>query len=80
MDSITKLLNMNEHLEVWRLQTGELALSFKNAEVKNGDFLIGEFGVGNTIYEAADSYIEKISGKRLVFNAATKARYEVLVI
>lgn len=80
MDSITRLLNLNEHLEVWRIPSGEIAVSFSGCEIKDGDFLVSAFGTGKTFEEAADNYMDKISGKRLIFGAYTNHRREVVVL
>lgn len=73
MDSVNRLLNMQERLEVWRVN-GKIAVSLQKAEIKDGMFLCSTFGEGDTIYEACDDYMQKISGKCLVFNAYTKSR------
>ena len=80
MDNLSRLLNLSERLEVWRLPNDEIAVAFRSCEVKNGDFLISEFGKGRTFHEAVDNYLERISGKRLVFNACSENRHEVLVL
>jgi hypothetical protein len=80
MDNLTRLLNLSERLEVWRVPGGEIAVAFQSCEVKDGYFLISEFGTGSTFNEAVDDYLEKISGKRLVFNACSENRHEVLVL
>lgn len=69
----------NEHLEVWKYQTkdGGIGVCFQNCEIKDGCFLIGAHGGGKTFEEACESYLERIRGKTLVFNACSPSRYEV---
>ena len=72
----------NESLEVWRYQTnsGGIGVCYKGCEIKDGPFLIGAHGRGTTFEEACESYLEKIKGKTLVFNAYSHSRYEVKFI
>lgn len=44
---------------------------YKGAEVKDGIAYISEFGDGFNIIAAANSYIKKISGRTLVWDAGT---------
>lgn len=69
----------HEHLDCWKVPDG-IAVSYTNAEVKDGYFLIGTFGVGNTFEDACEDYISKVRGKTLVFGACTKNRKEVRVL
>lgn len=80
MDNLSRLLNLSERLEVWKCLDGKIAVSFQCCEVKDGIFLISEFGTGSTFNEAVDDYLEKISGKQLVFHAYSADRHEVRVL
>jgi len=80
MRNLHRLLNLNEHLEVWRIPSGEICVAYENCEISDGVALIGMFGTGWTFEEAVDDYFEKISGKKLVFNSCTDRRKEVRVL
>lgn len=67
------------NLKVWEIDGGVICVCYQNCEVKDGMFLIGEFGTGLTFEEACDNYMEKITGKTLVFNACGN-RKEVTVL
>lgn len=79
MKSSEILLSLGEHLEVFKNGLG-VCVDYKNAEVKDGMFLISEFGVGKDFESACDDYMNKIRGKKLVFNAYSSARREVQVL
>ena len=79
MDNLQRLLKLSERLEVWGGGRG-VCVSLKNCEIKDGGFLISTFGTGYTFDEAVDDYRKIISGKRLVFNAYSPNRKEVLVL
>lgn len=73
------LLTMeSEHLEVWNVGA-DVCVCYANCEVKDGAFLIGEFGIGKNFEEACEDYLAKIRGKTLVFHACTSRRKEVTV-
>ena len=46
---------------------------FDHCCVYNNPGALGEFGIGTTINDAVKDYINKISGKRLVFNYGTSS-------
>lgn len=74
------LLSMeNEHLEVWNVGA-DVCVCYAHCEVKNGAFLIGEFGIGRDFEEACEDYLAKICGKTLVFHACSSQRKEVTVL
>lgn len=79
-DNLDRLLSMSERLEIWRVPSGKIAVSFQNCDIKNGDFLESVHGEGNTFYEAVDDYMKLVSGKCLVFRAYSKMRREVSVL
>ena len=55
-------------------------VTFSDSWVKDGDFLIGEYGTGSTFEDACYDYINKISGKNLVFNPAGEREKRICVI
>ena len=73
MKSSDILLSLGEHLEVFKNSLG-VCVEYKGAEVKD------EFGVGRDFESACDDYMNKIRGKKLVFNACSSARREVQVL
>lgn len=78
---IGKLLKLEgRSIEVFHSSNGMIGLSYMGAEIKDGSFLVGVYGRGTTVEEAAENYYNKISGKKLVFNAGTEQREEVIVL
>lgn len=84
MKASDKLLSLeNEQLEVSCIKTrNETAITvcYQDCDVKDGCFLKGEYGVGQTFEEACENYLNLIRGKTLVFNACSDARHEVKVL
>lgn len=81
MKSSEILLSLdNEHLEVFRNRYGKVCVEYKGAEVKDGMFLISEYGIGDNFESACDDYLNKIRGKKLVFNPCSSARREVQIL
>ena len=58
----------------------EIAVHFESAYVKDGCFLCGEFGRGDTVEEAAADYIKKLEGKTIVVEPSSKNRREILFL
>ena len=80
MKSSEVLLSLdNECLEVFKTCRG-VCVKYRNAEIKDGMFLISEYGTGIDFESACDDYLKKIRGKKLVFNAETKNRTEIVVL
>ena len=79
MKSSEILLSLNEPLEVLKNPNG-ICVEYKNSEIKDGYFLKTECGTGENFESACDDYLNKIRGKKLVFNACTSYRKEVTVI
>lgn len=79
MKSSEILLSLDEHLEVFKNSSG-VCVHYKNAETKDGYFLKTEWGAGENFESACDDYLDKIRGKKIVFNACTSYRKEVTVI
>ena len=69
-----------ERLEVSKNSSGGINVRYQNAEVKDGMFLILDLGRGRNFEEACDDYLSKIRGKKLVFNARTEDRREIMVL
>lgn len=63
-----------------RIVNNEIYVSFENCEIKDGNFLSGCYGIGDTIPEACEDYLKKICNKTLVFNAYSEHRKEITVI
>lgn len=68
---IRKLLESLEHksLEVFLDVNGKICVNYAHSDVKDGYFLIGVCGRGDTLDEAVADYAKQISGKTLVFNS-----------
>lgn len=64
-------------LEVWEIYTGEVCVSYKNCNVKDGNWLCGALGKGSTFEEACEDYLSKIRGETLVFNYNKPNSFEV---
>ena len=81
MKSIDILLSLDGvELEVSKTIDGHISVNYKDAEVKDNLFLVFDPGRGKTLEEACDDYLTKIRGKKLVFNAYTNDRREVVVL
>ena len=81
MKASEKLLNLeNRMLKVGKNINGKVYVHYENCDVKDGCFLIGTYGTGNNFEEACDDYLNKISGKTIVFNALSSDREEVKVL
>ena len=81
MKASEKLLNLeNRMLKVGRNINGKVYVHYERCDVKDGCFLIGTYGTGNSFEEAREDYLNKISGKTIVFNALSSDREEVKVL
>ena len=79
MKASERLLNTENSLVVFKMINGKIGVHFENCEVKDGCFLIGTFGRGNTFEEACENYLEQIQGKTLVFNTYGNRKEVVLI-
>ena len=79
MKASERLLNTEYSLVVFKMVNGKIGVHFENCEVKDGCFLIGTFGRGNTFEEACENYLEQIQGKTLVFNTYGNRKEVVLI-
>lgn len=81
MTASERLLNTGEYLEVFQYKNdGQIGVCFKNSEIRDGHFLVGECGFGNTFEEACEEYLRMILGKTIIFNAYTTRRREIKFI
>ena len=79
MKASERLLRTENYLTVFKMVNGKIGVHFENCEVKDGCFLIGAFGRGNTFEEACENYLEQIQGKTLVFNIYGNRKEVVLI-
>lgn len=78
MKASEKLLNLDGRmLSVGKNINGKVYVHYERCDVKDGCFLIGTYGTGNNFEEACEDYLNKISGKTIVFNAESSNREEV---
>ena len=81
MKASEKLLNLEGRmLFVGKNINGKVYVRYECCDVKDGCFLIGTYGTGNSFEEACEDYLKKISGKTIVFNAESSNREEVKVL
>lgn len=81
MKASERLLKLDKHLDVWKFaDSDDVGVSYERCDVKEYGALIGAFGRGKDFEEACENYIDKISGKTLVFDADTDYRKEVTVL
>jgi len=78
--TINDLLATGYNLDVGKNINDEIYVKFKDSKVKDGMFLSGVSGVGNTFDEAINDYYRKIKGKTLVFNEYEDYIKEVYVL
>ena len=80
MKSSELLLSLDgEHLEVFKNSVG-ICVEYKGSEVKDGMFLYSTYGVGTDFESACDDYLNKIRGKKLVFDACSNKRREIFIL
>jgi len=82
MNAVNKLLNLNgHHLSVWRFaQSEDIGVNFEHSMIKEGIMLTSEFGRGTTFEMACQDYLQKISGRTLVFDYSDGSRKTVTVL
>lgn len=73
---VERLADTDFTVEIDKNCCGDYIVSLKGCEIKEGGMLIGEYGVGNSVEEAASDYIKKVSGKTLVCDAWKESRRE----
>ena len=80
MKSSEILLRLDgEHLEIFQNRHG-VCVMYQGAEIKDGSFLVIDYGIGTDFESACDDYLDKIRGKKLVFGACTNSRHEIMVL
>jgi len=82
MKASERLLNTEFPLKVFKIcnkKMKPIGVCFYNCEIKDGYFLISEFGAGYSFEEACEDYLERIQGKTLVFNAYENRKEVVLI-
>ena len=62
-----------ETVTVRKNNAGKFIVMFEHCDVYDGVGVLGVFGEGGTVGYAVKDYINKISGKRLVFNFNTES-------
>ena len=81
MKSSDFLLSLDgEYLEVSKSKNNGVSVCYRGAKIKDGMFLILDSGVGKNFEEACDDYLNKIKGKRLVFDAYNNRRREIAIL
>ena len=79
-DKLNKLLSTGKSLRVFKTTNGLTGVEFENCEISDGCMLRGEAGYGCNLDTAIDDYCNKISGQKLVFNAMSSSRHEMMVL
>lgn len=79
MDIAKRLLSLNGKPLSVSLVNGEFTVCYDKCDVKEDIFLKAAFGKGDTFYTACEDYLNKITGKTLVFYGG-KEREEIRVI
>lgn len=81
MKSSDFLLSLDgEYLEVSKNGNNGVSVCYRGAEIKDGMFLTSDSCVGKDFEEACDDYLNKIRGKRLVFDACSNRRREIAIL
>lgn len=79
--SVKKLLSLqNSDLNVSKISNGSITVCYPDSYIKDGYFLIGAYGTGETFEKACEDYLSQISGKTLVFHPYSESRKEVIVL
>lgn len=79
MKSSDILLSLQgEDLVVWKVD--EVCVQYKNAGVSEPGVIIYTFGSGLDFEAACDDYLDKIRGKKLIFDASESSRREITVL
>ena len=69
MNAVDRLLSLSfADLVVSKTIYGTITVHYQSAYIKDDGLLIGTFGAGGTFEEACENYLQKISGKTLVFD------------
>lgn len=81
MNAVDKLLSLDLHPLVVRKDIkGQIMVDYCDCGVKDGYFLRGITGRGDTFEEACEDYLNQITGKTLIFNPNTDSEKRVTVL
>lgn len=80
MTSIDRLARVGIDLRISEIINGKIAVHFESTYVKDDCFLVGEFGRGDTVEEAASDYIRRLEGKTIVVEPSSKNKREILFL
>lgn len=80
MTAIDRLAKTGIDLRISKNIYGKITVSFKNAYLKDACLLIGNYGRGDTVEEAALDYINALQGKTVVVNPTSKDRREIVLV
>lgn len=79
MEASERLLNLESHdLKVF-YASDKIAVKFVDGDIEDGVIRKSTFGIGHTFEEACEDYLEKISGKTLIFGYGDE-REEIKVL
>jgi len=76
IEEYADVLNVDLIIRRYCNQDNRYMAEFENADIKEGCGLVGIHGNGKTATEAVLNYVERIRGKRIVFDAMGKDRRE----
>ena len=79
MNAVDRLLSLSFADLVVSKTYGKITVHYQSAYIKDDGLLIGTFGTGDTFEEASENYLQKISGKTLVFDFPNRKK-EVIVL
>lgn len=81
MEASKRLLNLPGHkLRVFRVgETDMIGVCYDGADIKEGIMRVGEYGIGVSFEEACQDYLNKISGKTIIFGYGDE-REEIKVL
>lgn len=82
MNAVNRLLSLTgHHLSVWRFAPSEdIGVEYEGSMIKEGIMLTSEFGRGATFEMACQDYLQRISGRTLVFDHSDGSRKTVTVL
>lgn len=81
MTALQRLLTLEgEVVKVFKAYDGRILVWYEDGYIKCGCQLVGEYGEGDTPEDAAEDYLAKVSGQKLVFHPTSSARKEVFVL
>ena len=79
MKASEKLLKLENHqLEVFKNRLG-ICVCYQGGDILDYPYRKGEYGTGNSFEEACEDYLNKISGKKIIFGYGEN-REEIIVL